>query len=102
MGPLSPDSMASQSLAFKSASPPFRSSVFAKEKLNRESIQKVESDILEMLSRRPCTIDDIRASLGISLEKIEKILSKALDDNEIEERKRPDATFYFATTQRDD
>jgi wyosine [tRNA(Phe)-imidazoG37] synthetase (radical SAM superfamily) len=52
--------------------------------------------ILEMLSRRPCTVEDIHSSLGVHPNEIVKLLDEALKSGKVERFERDGNTFYFS------
>jgi wyosine [tRNA(Phe)-imidazoG37] synthetase (radical SAM superfamily) len=56
-----------------------------------------ERKILEILSRRPCTVEDIRASLGLNPDKIEKILEQAVESGKVKKREGEGKTFYYSS-----
>jgi wyosine [tRNA(Phe)-imidazoG37] synthetase (radical SAM superfamily) len=56
-----------------------------------------ERKILEMLSRRPCTIEDIHSSLGIHPHQAIKVLDEAVKAGKVQQREREGKTFYFAS-----
>ncbi len=51
--------------------------------------------ILELLSRRPCTVDDLHSSLGLHRNQIIKVIGQALESGVIEERAGNKSTYYF-------
>ena len=53
--------------------------------------------ILEMLSRRPCTVEDIHSSLGVHPNEIVKLLDEALKSGRVERFEREGKTFYFSS-----
>jgi wyosine [tRNA(Phe)-imidazoG37] synthetase (radical SAM superfamily) len=55
-----------------------------------------EQKILELVSRRPCTVEDISASLGIPAGRVSKILEKAAGDGLVKQRLAGEKTFFFA------
>ena len=53
-----------------------------------------EHRILEMLSRRPCTIEDLCAALGLHPNEAIKILDRAMKSGKVEKSDRGGKTFY--------
>lgn len=51
--------------------------------------------VLDMLARRPCTLDDIHVALGIHRNQIVKVLDQARSDGIIEERAADGQTYFF-------
>jgi wyosine [tRNA(Phe)-imidazoG37] synthetase (radical SAM superfamily) len=51
--------------------------------------------VLELLSRRPCTVDDLHSSLGLHRNQILKIIEQALESGAIEERAGNKSTYYY-------
>ncbi|MFC1654773.1 radical SAM protein [Myxococcota bacterium] len=56
-----------------------------------------EQRILDILSRRPCTVEDLRASLGLHQEEVIKILDQAVKSGKVRQREGEGKTFYFAS-----
>jgi wyosine [tRNA(Phe)-imidazoG37] synthetase (radical SAM superfamily) len=56
-----------------------------------------EGKILEILSRRPCTVEDIRASLGLNPEDIVEILEQAVESGKVKKREGEGKTFYYSS-----
>lgn len=56
-----------------------------------------EEKILDMLSRRPCTVEDIHSSLGIHPNQIIKLLDAALRAGKIRQRQGDGKTYYFTS-----
>jgi wyosine [tRNA(Phe)-imidazoG37] synthetase (radical SAM superfamily) len=52
--------------------------------------------ILELLSRRPCTVEDIHTALGVHRNEIIKILVREKAAGRIEERPGKEETYYFS------
>jgi len=53
-----------------------------------------EQRILQMLSRRPCTVEDIRAALGLHPNEVIKMLDRAMKSGKVEKSDRGGKTFY--------
>jgi wyosine [tRNA(Phe)-imidazoG37] synthetase (radical SAM superfamily) len=51
--------------------------------------------ILEMLSRRPCTADDIHCALGMDPKEITRLLEKAMSTGRIKTRQHSGSTYFF-------
>lgn len=67
---------------------------------NIQSYRKdTESVILETISRRPCTLDDLAKILGIHLNEINKYLDVLEAENKIEAKEQDRGVFYQATAQ---
>lgn len=62
-----------------------------------DSGRAAERKILEMLSRRPCTVEDIQSSLGIHANEVVKLLDKALKAGKVQGRASGGKTYYFAS-----
>jgi wyosine [tRNA(Phe)-imidazoG37] synthetase (radical SAM superfamily) len=60
--------------------------------------QSMEAKILNLISRRPCSLDDINVSLGFSLSEIEKVIEKNLQSGLVEERAGKDKNYYFLSS----
>jgi len=56
--------------------------------------EDVESTILETISRRPCTVDDLVQILGVHINEINKYLDVLEGDNKIETIKQKRGLFY--------
>jgi wyosine [tRNA(Phe)-imidazoG37] synthetase (radical SAM superfamily) len=56
-----------------------------------------ERRILDMLSRRPCTVEDIQSSLGIHPNEAIKMLDKAVKAGKVQIRKGEGQTYYFTS-----
>ncbi len=56
-----------------------------------------ERKILETISRRPCTVEDIHSSLGIHPNEVIKIIGEAVRAGKVQQREREGRTFYFAS-----
>lgn len=56
-----------------------------------------ERRVLEILSRRPCTADDIRAALGLHPHEVIKILEQAVESGKVKKREGEGKTFYFSS-----
>jgi len=54
----------------------------------------VEAAILETISRRPCTIEDIQLILGIHVNEINKYLGTLEESGQIETRRQERGVFY--------
>lgn len=55
-----------------------------------------ERRILEIISRRPCTVDDIHAALGLHPNEVVKILEQAVESGKVKKREGEGKTFYFS------
>ncbi len=55
--------------------------------------------VLETLARRPCTLADLRASLGLAAGEIEAALAAAVDEGLLEEEQRQAGTYYVIRRQ---
>jgi len=60
--------------------------------------KNIGSAILEMADRRPVTIEDMAAGLGMPVEKIRKQVKSLIADNRLEELKQNTATYYRTNT----
>ena len=60
-----------------------------------EEYRAAETDVLEMISRRPCTMKDVAGGLGISENEAVKYISHLLDRNEIKARQAGGSTYYL-------
>jgi wyosine [tRNA(Phe)-imidazoG37] synthetase (radical SAM superfamily) len=56
-----------------------------------------EQRILEILSRRPCTVDDIHAALGLHPNEVVKILEQAVESGKVKKREGEGKIFYFSS-----
>jgi wyosine [tRNA(Phe)-imidazoG37] synthetase (radical SAM superfamily) len=56
-----------------------------------------EHRILEMLSRRPCTVEDLCAALGLHPNEAIKMLDRAMKSGKVEKREGEGETFYFSS-----
>ena len=56
-----------------------------------------EQKILEMISRRPCTVEDIHSSLGIHPNQVIKTLDQAVKAGKVQQREGEGRTFYFTS-----
>lgn len=56
-----------------------------------------EEQVLALLRRRPCTLDDIAAGLGMHPNEVIKHVRRLLDENAIERRQRLYESYYEAT-----
>jgi wyosine [tRNA(Phe)-imidazoG37] synthetase (radical SAM superfamily) len=56
--------------------------------------------ILELVSRRPCTVADLGASLGLGVEDVQRHCSAAVAADELEERAVGSAIYYATVEQR--
>ncbi len=52
------------------------------------------NNILEMIKRHPCCVDDIVATLGIDIEEAKSITKKLCAENKLVGKKRDNATFF--------
>jgi len=57
----------------------------------------VERKILEMISRRPCTVEDIHSSLGIHPNQVIKMLDEAVKAGKVQQRQGEGQIYYFAS-----
>jgi predicted transcriptional regulator len=48
-----------------------------------------------MLSRRPCTVEDIQSSLGIHPNEVIKMLDEAVKAGKVQQREGKGQTYYF-------
>ncbi len=62
-----------------------------------DSGRDAEKQVLEMLSRRPCTVEDIQSSLGIHPNEIIKMLDQAVKAGKVQQREGRGRTYYFAS-----
>lgn len=53
-----------------------------------------EQRLLEILSRRPCTVEDLRAALGLHPNEVIKMLDRAMKSGKVEKHQRGGKTFY--------
>jgi predicted transcriptional regulator len=53
-----------------------------------------EQDILNMLSRRPCTAEDVSTGLGINPDEVNKCLRGLLDGGKVVELRKGKKVFY--------
>ena len=65
-----------------------------KKNQSHAATKDVESTILEIISRRPCTIDDISETLNISLEEANIRIKDLLDKQKITAKKLERGMFY--------
>lgn len=63
----------------------------------RTTAAGAEQKILDMLSRRPCTVEDIHTSLGIHPDQVIKMLDEAVKAGKVQQREGEGQTFYFAS-----
>lgn len=63
-------------------------------KYNRELV-KIEEEIIELLKRRPVSINDIASSLGVNLNEVIKIIDKLLYEGEIKYSINNNMKYYF-------
>ncbi|MFC1677803.1 radical SAM protein [Planctomycetota bacterium] len=63
---------------------------------NIPSIAANSADILTMLKRRPCSLSDISAGLGLHLNQVQKHLADLLAKGKIESEQKNDTTFFKA------
>lgn len=56
--------------------------------------EDIESAILETISRRPCTLEDLAEILGLHINEINKYLDVLESDNKIKTAKQPRGIFY--------
>lgn len=56
-----------------------------------------EEKILDILSRRPCTVEDLHASLGLQPHEVSKILEKAIESGKVKKRVGEGKTFYYSS-----
>jgi len=59
----------------------------------------VESTILETISRRPCTVDDLSKILGLHINEVNKYLSVLDAENKVKSVLQKRGVFYQATTR---
>lgn len=62
-----------------------------------ENEKNMDSEILAMLSRRPCTSSDIAAGLGLAKEYVEARVAEFLEAGMIETRESSGRIYYFKT-----
>lgn len=67
---------------------------FAKQHKTDTKISVNEDTIIEMISRRPCTIDDITEGLQLNKNEIVKLISILLDRNKIKKDEIADKVYY--------
>jgi wyosine [tRNA(Phe)-imidazoG37] synthetase (radical SAM superfamily) len=60
----------------------------------KRSFTDLDKDIREMLMRRPCTADDIAASLGLSRDEVERSLRRLVDAGLADTRPGQDGTYF--------
>lgn len=58
--------------------------------------RRTRDDVLQMLIRRPCSIDDISAGLNLHKNEVVKYIDELLDQRLIQKRKRLNKIFYSA------
>ena len=63
-------------------------------KYNRELV-KIEEEIIELLKRRPVSINDIASSLSLNLNEVIKIIDKLLGEGEIKYSINENMKYYF-------
>jgi len=63
-------------------------------KYNRELV-KIEEEIIELLKRRPVSINDIASSLSLNLNEVIKIVDKLLGEGEIKYSINENMKYYF-------
>jgi wyosine [tRNA(Phe)-imidazoG37] synthetase (radical SAM superfamily) len=56
-----------------------------------------EQKILEIISRRPCTVEDLRAALGLHPNEVVKILEQAVESGKVKKREGEGKVFYFSS-----
>lgn len=61
--------------------------------------QRRREDVLEMVARRPCTLDDIAAGLGIHRNEAVKHITQLLRVNQISRKRRGDHEYFEATSR---
>lgn len=66
----------------------------------RTGDENVEKDILNMISRRPCTVLDMASGLGIHLNEIIKYLKKLSAEAQIVPEEKDGRTYYRPSTRR--
>ncbi|MBW1810663.1 MAG: radical SAM protein [Deltaproteobacteria bacterium] len=58
-------------------------------------VSEADKRIFELLSRRPCTVDDLHNSLGLHRNQILKVIARAVESGVVEERVGNKNTYYF-------
>lgn len=56
-----------------------------------------EQKILDILSRRPCTIEDLHAALGLHAHEVVKMLERAVESGKVKKREGEGKTFYYSS-----
>ena len=59
-----------------------------------DGAQLTEQELLEMLARRPCTVRDMSAGLGVHRNEVVKFVTKLLGEGRIEAKERNGETYY--------
>ncbi|MBS3741056.1 MAG: radical SAM protein [Candidatus Cloacimonetes bacterium] len=68
---------------------------FTSRKKSKAYDSDIKSRILETISRRPCTAQDLATALGLHINKINKYLDVLAAENEVNTKKLKRGTFYF-------
>ncbi len=71
---------------------------FEKRKDVRSYKVDIENAILQTISRRPCTLEDLSSILGLHINELNKYLNELLKNNRIISEKMDRGTFYRTTT----
>ena len=64
-------------------------------KEHKRELLKIEEEIIELLKRRPASINDIASSLGFNLNEVIKIIDKLLGEGEIKYSINENMKYYF-------
>ncbi len=63
--------------------------------LDAQSIEKVEAQIISLVNRRPCTLDDISSSMGLHKNEIIKHLDHLLQKSSIKQTRRENKIYWL-------
>ena len=93
MSPCSPESLEAACRAFGPRARMIAS--YSGRQAESVALDADEQQILEMISRRPCTVDDIGSSLGMAPNLVIKILDRAVEDGRAVRRPGGKKHFFF-------
>jgi len=63
--------------------------------LDAQSIEKIEAQIISLVNRRPCTLDDISSSMGLHRNEIIKHLDHLLQKGSIKQTRRENKIYWL-------
>lgn len=76
--------------------------VFRSPLLRRQaSSQRAGQAVLEMIERRPCSLEELTAALGRHRHEISKLLGALVEEGKVREKRHAGGTFYAAVEEHD-